>query len=227
MNSISNKEIIFFDVGNVLVTFDHKGIISKLAKCLSVSQEDISVLLKKVQATNDLGMTRMAYEFYSLSKWSKATSEAVDIWTKAIAPCREMIAFVVELKKSGFSIGLTSNMGVDHLSELKANCLASLFNDKVIDHPIFSCETGSRKPQLQFFRDVEYLVPGIDFSRVTFVDDLKENLDSFSLFSRGKARTHLFNLENALSSGSLTSEIQIMQEKFSKPTSQKFVSLIY
>lgn len=167
-------ETFFFDLGNVLVFFDHEKMHHNLAKVCSL---EVPVVRTLIQTHLD------AYERGSLSSqklhtllceisgkeidWNLSQAALCDIFQ----PNLEMISIIEQLKKQNKRLFILSNTCAPHFEFLQKNYpLLSLF-----DGYILSYEVGARKPEKTIFQHA------LDLAKNTpcfYTDDVPAYIDA-------------------------------------------------
>jgi len=144
------KKIIFFDLGNVLISFDHGKMCRQIAEATG---SDLALVTELMQQYGD------PYERGMLSSQELHNTVSGDL----LQPCRyesfisalstiftpnpETIKIALELKKQGHSLFLLSNTCEAHFSYVR-----SQFDFlKAFDGFVLSYEVKARKPEKQIF----------------------------------------------------------------------------
>ena len=149
-------EGFLFDLGNVLIDFDHSisaGKVSKLARSTEKNIYDLffdSSITEKFeegkisprefhQEVNKLLGLRMSYHCFS-AIWNE-----IFFLTKKNSDCLKL---VLKLKEK-YKVGMVSNINILHFKYLKDKFDIFRHFDKVI----LSCEVGARKPKNKIYKE--------------------------------------------------------------------------
>lgn len=187
-------ELYVFDLGGVILPFDHKKIAKRLAKRTrdpSMSADRIfSILFSKedglVNAYEE-GLLS-SFDFFLLVKHTfklEATfQEFKRAWNEIFKKDREVEEVLVRLKDKGKPLFLLSNTNELHFSHL----IASYPVLHLFDEWILSFEVGAKKPKKEIFEKV-FEKTDISPERVFYLDDIQENVDAASAIGM---RAYLF-----------------------------------
>jgi FMN phosphatase YigB (HAD superfamily) len=162
---------VAFDIGNVLCHFDIKKFTNVLANTTNISDHEAFFFLERLQKLQDIGVTSVACELETHFKLPAATiHDLVECWNSTVCPDASMMNLLENLRADDVKIAFLSNMGVEHISHLRAS-YPELF-ERTIQH--ISCEVGARKPTKIFFQS--FCSDNDEFSGCVYVDDIDENL---------------------------------------------------
>lgn len=166
---------IIFDMGNVLVTYDPKGV------CLKYfNEEDYELVLKTVfQSKEWLKLDKgtieenQAFEIMLASlpkRLHKQTEKMFKEWHQYLTPKKEMLEVVKQLKNNGYHLYLCSNVGVRYEQFYKNIEALSL-----MDGHVLSSKIKHNKPEKEIY---EYLFKTYDLkpNECFFIDDYKDNI---------------------------------------------------
>ncbi len=163
-------ETFFFDLGNVLVFFDHEKMHEQIAKLCDLDMDVTRTLLHSQLDSYERG-TLSSAELHGmlcdLSKkeipWNKALYALSDIFK----PNVEMIPIIEKLKSHHKRLFILSNTCAPHFEFL----LASYPFLHLFDGYILSYEVGARKPEKKIF---EHALSLTDRSPCFYTDDIPE-----------------------------------------------------
>ncbi len=179
-NKNSKVKVIIFDLGGVVVFYDHMIAAKKISKLINIPAKRI---FKAISGNNskftnayERGKPRKVYwrlMFDSLHKNPKKIPvEKLDkIWCEIFWPNKEIIPLIKKLKKK-YKIALVSNIGKLHERYLsKKYSLKKLFPVR-----IYSYKEKSRKPAKKIF-EITLKKFKTKPSEVLFIDDKKVNIN--------------------------------------------------
>lgn len=169
-------QTLIFDLGNVLLFFDHNKMIKQMAACLSMSTSRTSEIIfnKKRLHSFEKGeiTSRHIFELLlSKSNSSCSYEEMVEAASDIFTPNMPLIAALASFKKQNIRLVLLSNtvdMHIDFVRK-KFNVLDHF------DHLILSYEVGCRKPEKAIYlKALE--VAQCPKESTLFIDDISENI---------------------------------------------------
>lgn len=177
INSIYNKKMIIFDLGGVVLQFDHMITSKKLADFSKYSSDEIYKKIFNSDLNKDYDCGKISSrDFY------KRVMEILDIdipfslfkefWCKIFWIDDSMEKFIRELKKNDYKLYLLSNTNELHF-EHEINDFSIM---KEFDEFFLSYKMGHRKPNKEIFLEVLERT-GFDANNFIFIDDKKEFVD--------------------------------------------------
>lgn len=165
-----------FDLGNVLVFFDHQKIFANLAAYTKYSPEKLQGILKD----RNLGLayesgkisTEMLYKNFTAAYQSNLSYEKfIHALTNIFWPNQSMIDWIYILKKQGHELLALSNTCEAHFLHLCQHYPVL----KEFDQYILSHQVGVRKPDPRIYQiALTYTKNSVD--NCLFFDDLPENV---------------------------------------------------
>jgi FMN phosphatase YigB (HAD superfamily) len=166
------------DLGNVILNVNFTQFMSHLSKTLNVSIEDVWYFLNRTQKLHDLGLTQISDELrdHFKIKSSVIVDDLVASWNETISACPTMVNWLKEIVKNK-NVAILSNIGTEHLVLVK-----NILTNEIFDNTVhfFSCEVGSRKPSLLYYKTFLDMYP--DFKGCVYLDDRIENIESGNKF---------------------------------------------
>lgn len=162
---------VLFDYGGVMSNGGRgTELITHMAEKLGVSEERARELLNVAWMPYASGMISEDELWYQIEA---AYGRAIPVEKRAIwnqwdimRPFPEMVAFVGDLKKRGYRVGLLSNVIPNTAEQIRLQGGYELF-----DPLILSCEAGCSKPQREIYELALGGLPGVEASEVLFIDD--------------------------------------------------------
>ena len=172
---------IIFDLGGVLVFYDHMLAAKPMAKLTGISLKKIFRLLSS-SGENSKFSNLVEKGANSQVYWKEAAKElgvkelpykkCNYLWDRIFWPNKRLFAILPKLKKK-YKIGLISNLGKVHKKTVSEKYKLV----KLIDYPVYSCDIKLRKPNQKVYK--------ICLSRlkcfpqeVIFIDDIPKNIKS-------------------------------------------------
>ncbi len=175
-------EVIFFDLGNVILPFNHFQIAEKLArfsqrKEFQDPKKIFSFLFDPEKgAINpfDLGKVSPREFFQSVKEnldLSVSLDEFVPIWCNIFVEDHEVSRIVLSLKRK-WRLGLLSNTDPLHFGYI----LSKFPVTRAFDKWILSYEVGFKKPAVQIFQKaIEWA--SVKPAKIVYIDDTKEYVE--------------------------------------------------
>ena len=150
-----SKEILIFDMGNVVLFFDHMLICKRLCKLSSYSTFEIYKLiftngLEKLFDEGKISSKKFYEKIVETLKVNISFYEFYEIWSNIFEENIEVSHLIKWLKKNKYKIYLLSNTNELHYQYVK-----NKFNIiKEFDEYFLSYNVGYRKPDLRIFQTV-------------------------------------------------------------------------
>ncbi len=198
-------EVILFDLGNVILPFNHYQIAEKLLPF--TRREDhqdpkkiFSFLFdfgKGVINEYETGMVSTSEFFQSLKEFLQLTlsfEEFIPIWNDIFWE-NEEVSEIIRSLKGKKRLGLLSNTNPLHFDYI----LSTFPVIQVFEKWLLSHEVGFKKPAIEIFeKAIEWA--GVEPEKMLFIDDLKTHIDvAISLGMRGIHFTSSTQLREELS----------------------------
>jgi putative hydrolase of the HAD superfamily len=170
---------VAFDYGKVISFPPDHGVMDELAAMAGVKREDLESLVWQFRGEYDRGLLN-GQEYYRkiLERLGASPPEGtpekmaeIDMYSwKHVNP--GTVKLMEEIKKAGFLLGILSNMPHDFLAWARKTI--PVFS---LPHAgIFSCETGSNKPEEAIYRKLLAAL-GCRGEELVFFDDVPENVN--------------------------------------------------
>ena len=145
------KYTIFFDLGNVLLFFDHNKMQQQVADCCCLSIKEVSSLIQKYFDGYERGTisTQTLYsDLLALGGKSVSFVDFTHALSNIFQPNLPVITLLEQLKNRGIKLFLLSNTCDAHFSFAQKH-FAFL---KLFDGFILSYEVGARKPEKEIYQ---------------------------------------------------------------------------
>lgn len=142
---------VIFDVGNVLVRFDGKKLISSIFENQKDIDDVYSILFPHPWNQYDKGELG-AHDLISLVSLhrpdlEKKAETMMKTWTEKVEIARQSRRMISDLKKEGIQVLICSNMPYDCKDSLQKR---HLFDE--VDDAIYSCDVHINKPDPEIWR---------------------------------------------------------------------------
>ena len=179
----SSIEVIFFDLGNVILPFNHFPIAEKLSRCsrqkeFKDPQKTFSYLFdlqNGVINPFDKGEVPPEAFFHSLKesmKLSISFETFMPIWNEIFTEDLEVSGIIRSLKGK-WRLGLLSNTDPLHFNYI----LSTFPIVRILDKWILSYEVGFKKPDLRIFQKA-IAWASVEPAKILFIDDTKGHVDA-------------------------------------------------
>ena len=176
-------EVILFDLGNVILPFDHFQIAEKLSQFSQRKEfrdpKKIFSYLFDLQegAINPFDLGKVSpQEFFQAIKehldLSVSFDEFVPIWCNIFVEDQEVTQIILSLKRK-WRLGLLSNTDPLHFNHI----LSTFPVMRAFDKWILSYEVGLKKPAIQIFQKaIEWA--SVKPEKILYIDDTKEYVEA-------------------------------------------------
>ncbi len=173
-----DNDFVYFDLGNVIVEFDHEIGCREMAKVAGCSADQVreAIFAGDMQRDFELGAidgptfyTHFCEATGTKPDYDRLYRASGDIFTLNVG----VIPLIARLRARGVRLGVLSNTCVSHWDHCLRNyrIVSDLF-----DVSILSYESHSMKPDAKIFADA-IQTAGCPPDRIFFVDDRAENVD--------------------------------------------------
>jgi len=177
--SQTTPEFLYFDLGNVLLTFDHRVACQQVAALTGRTPERVweVIFASQLQARYEQGAvsSREFYEEFCAATGVRPDYDALHLANAAIFQLNIPIVSVVSpLHSAGYRLGILSNTCESHwgyVAEGRFKIIRALFPVQVLSH-IERCS----KPEAGIYERAAERA-GVRPERIFFVDDRQENVD--------------------------------------------------
>ena len=175
-------EVIFFDLGNVILPFDHFQIAEKLSQFSRQKEfQDPKKIFSYLfdfenGAINSFDLGKVSsQEFFRAIKerldLSVSFDEFVPIWCDIFVEDQEVTHLILSLKRK-WRLGLLSNTDPLHFNYI----LSKFPVMRAFDKWILSYEVGFKKPAIQIFRKAMEWA-SVKPEKILYIDDTKEYVE--------------------------------------------------
>lgn len=174
-------QFVYFDLGNILWTFDEDRACQNAADLFGVSSEEIrkAVYDSGLQSRFEHGQVSSIGFCDQLSNSIASTKEVAnyqviaDALSDMFTPIESMVSAIEAVRASDAKIGILSNTCQHHWDWVQRQqhpLMAGPF-----DAVVLSCEVNSMKPDDQIYRAAE-LAAGVASDQILFLDDKPGNV---------------------------------------------------
>ena len=173
-------EFIFFDLGKVLVHFDHQICCENVSRLTGIAADQVQKLIFKSGLQSDYETGKIDSDQY-VDRFNHAAKTRVDqrLFLDAVSDIfalnRQMVPVLTQLKMAGFPMGVLSNTCEAHWEFILRNfpIVESIFSPETC---VLSFRVGSMKPNIEIYeKAIE--VTGTSPESIFFTDDLRRNVD--------------------------------------------------
>lgn len=171
-------DFIYFDLGNVIVNFDHETGCRQVSSLTGVPVDRVRELIFEAGSqiayeTGKISSRQFVDTFASESNTQPDLEKFLIAASDIFEVNREIIPLITQLRAVSFPMGILSNTCPAHWDFLCQPEFAALY--ELFDKYILSYEAGSMKPDRKIYDDAIDLA-GVPASRIFFVDDREENV---------------------------------------------------
>ena len=189
---------VLFDLGGVLVDFDHRITTRALQPLCAVAEPEIfrRIFGEGLEEELDLGRVSIgeaAARLRGSIGFRGTDRELEEAWARIFRPKPETLALLRRLAAAGVPLGVVSNTNEVHYAEV---CRLIPELPGRFRWEFLSCRLGRRKPNRDYFDAVAAGLP-FDRAEALFVDDRHENA---SAAEAAGFRAHLFHGHDSLES---------------------------
>jgi putative hydrolase of the HAD superfamily len=177
MTKDQSPEFFYFDLGNVLLSFDYDVAAAKMSAVCGASPETCRRLaygdeLYLPMERGELSPAEFHARFSELSGTTSDMAALLKARSDMFSPMIPTVRVVTQLKGVRHRIGLLSNTSPDHFEfcREKFGVLRELF-----DVYVLSYEVGAMKPDRKIY-DAAIAQAGVPAERIFYVDDREENV---------------------------------------------------
>ncbi|MGB7327520.1 MAG: HAD family phosphatase [Rubripirellula sp.] len=201
MNSDTDIRFVYFDLGNILLSFDIGIAYANLAKLFGVSDTEAKA------AVYDSGLEdRFEHGEFTPDEFAAMVCKAIgvtgnppeaddvlDAISDMFTPIASMTGIMDRVKKSGRGVGILSNTCDAHWNWVLRQSYDVMIAD--LDATILSYEVGVMKPASRIYEEAEKRA-GVLPSQILFIDDKHENVAA--AVARGWQAKQCFGGEEAI-----------------------------
>jgi len=173
---MNQPELIIFDLGRVLVDFDFRLVIRRLAKYTQFSEKEIRRYFMQTPLWDafERGEVEPKDFFLRLAKDLKLQKltfkEFAPMWNSIFTEKHDSVSVLARLK-GRYRIALLSNVNIMHWEHIRET------HDFIewFDHPFTSWELGYRKPDPDIYLKT-LQIAGVSPQRAVFIDDVEAHV---------------------------------------------------
>ncbi len=169
---------LIFDVGGVVIFYDHMIAAKKMSKVINVSPKRIFKVLSgrwnKHTVASDLGEPSRKYWkiVAKILEVKKIPYKNFDnLWNTIFWPNKRIFPLLIKLRKEGYKIACISNTNFTHIRYI----LKKYNLRKFFDVLVFSCDVKTRKPHPKIYK-IALKRLNIKPEEAIFIDDKHENV---------------------------------------------------
>ncbi len=185
VESVVEREIgfVYFDLGNILLAFDH------MVACQNVASEfgvEVGAVESAVYGTGlqvDYETGKIRQEVFlkevrlnlGLSEATAPSQKLLDLLSDMFQPIASMLDGLRAVRDSGVPVGVLSNTCRSHWDWIHRQSYGPALSN--FDSVILSFEVGAMKPDFEIYEAAEQAVD-MPAEKILFLDDRQENIDA-------------------------------------------------
>lgn len=193
-------DFVYFDLGNIIVSFDPKVAIANLVGRFGLDGEHARTCLYESGYQEEYEKGRLTCDQFAeavrkqigIHPSQMSNRDLLDASCDMFTPIESMAETVAKVAKKGTRYGVLSNTCVSHWDWI-ANRTWQV-SQIAWPHRIVSYEVGAMKPDPRIYAAAETLA-GVEPTRILFLDDKQENIDA--AVQRGWNAVQCFGGESA------------------------------
>ncbi|MFC1668571.1 HAD family hydrolase [Chlamydiota bacterium] len=176
MKEDNSIKALLFDLGKVLIDYDHMIIINRLAALSGKSPQELKKVLFSLYEKHslDIGENPFILFYKDLMAYLKMTiafDEFKKLWCDIFSVKKNMVDFITDLRKY-YTVFILSNINEVHYEYIENNFAISRWVDEVF----VSCKERMMKPDKRLYAIILKKI-GFFCSEIIFIDDKIENID--------------------------------------------------
>lgn len=176
-------DFVYFDLGNMLLSFDPADACRSLANCFGVSASEAKAALYDSGLEEEFEHGRLTPAQFAArlrDQFGRSADElsdqvVLDAISNMFIPIAAMEGVLRSVKGAGMGVGLLSNTCHAHWDWIRRQQYRVL--DFSFDTVLLSFEVGSMKPDRKIY-DAAVAAAGVSPERILFLDDRQENIDA-------------------------------------------------
>jgi glucose-1-phosphatase len=176
-------EFVYFDLGNVLVSFDPNIACNNLVEKFGIGNDQSWDAIYGSGAQDQFEHGQLSGEEFAeqvrkvigIDAARMPTADLLDAVSDMFTPIDSMAEVLSRVRASGFGVGLLSNTCHAHWDWIGRQ--SYLMNQFSFDVAILSFEEGAMKPDVAIYEAAEERA-GVAAKRLLFLDDKLENIDA-------------------------------------------------
>lgn len=170
-------DLILFDLGNVLVRYDHSRTLTALAGLYRVDVEEIADLFQAIAPAFGIGgitPEEVVHRFNKRFGAEHSLGHFAEAFCSSLARNDAALAYAVHLREEDIlAIGAISNTNAIHVAWLDAHAPEL----REFDLVMMSNEVGLHKPDPEIFELAMELL-NVPAGQILYIDDLAENVEA-------------------------------------------------
>ncbi len=177
MCSMSEIQVIYFDLGKVLLNFEWEPILKGLEPYWKGSREDIIAFLQEDDILHKYERGEIPSEDFlpplmERTSFTGTMDDMAHLWSDIFNPIEENIKIAHELSEK-YPLGLISNINELHYEFVESRYdFLGIFVSKTYSHMV-----GSRKPETEIYKSALDSF-SVEAQNTLFIDDLSRNIEA-------------------------------------------------
>jgi len=176
-------EFVYFDLGNMLLSFDPADACRALGRYFDISPQQAKAALYDSGLEEEFEHGKLTPHQFAdglrkqLGRDEQAFPDAavLDAISNMFVPIEPMEGVLQQVKSAGFGVGLLSNTCHAHWDWIQRQSYQVM--DFSFDATILSFEVGAMKPDPKIYHEAA-AAAGVQPGRIFFLDDRQENIDA-------------------------------------------------
>lgn len=167
---------LYFDLGQVLVCFDHRRLVRQLATAAGAAEELVRAILFEEGMQELLELGRMTTEQFYAEFCRRTGTRAAEVELRRAAteffwPNHRILPLLVQLRQRRYPMGILSNTCELHWEYC---CRQFAYVGELFDRAVLSFRVGAMKPNRKIF-EAAADAAGCSPEELFFVDDIAAN----------------------------------------------------
>ena len=176
---LATPSFIYFDLGKVLLLFDHETACRQMAELASIKSEHVREIvfegdLQWRYERGDLTTEQFYQEFCAATNSQPELEQLLYAASDIFWPNNEIVPVVQQLRRQGLRLGILSNTCCAHW-EFVSNGRFDIVNTEMFEVAALSYELNSMKPEPEIYERAAAMA-GVSPQEIFFMDDRKENV---------------------------------------------------
>ncbi len=173
INKLNNKKVLIFDMGGVILKFNHMIICKRLSKVSGISPKDIYEIIfnSGVEKNYDEGKitSKIFYKtINNILKTNLSFAKFNNIWSDIFKENIKVSNLIRKLKDNNYKLYLLSNTNEMHFNFVKNKFeIINSFDDYILSYKI-----GYRKPSIEIY-NAALRKTGLAACKHIYIDDLE------------------------------------------------------
>ena len=188
-------EFVYFDLGNILLSFDPRLACQGLARLMNTTpvaarqalyDSGLEERYEHGEVTSDQFATELR-NCFGRSESEVSDAAVIESVSNMFKPIESMVGVLDSVRAAGFRVGLLSNTCVGHWNWIEQQQFRVM--DFSFDATVLSFEVGSMKPDRRIYEFAKDSA-AVSAAAILFLDDKAENVTAARSFGWNAAQCH-------------------------------------